>query len=148
MKTYRSLPQHERAGLHRAHKPLRPAPKASLGESNIARPSNPESEGCWLSPPRVARQAAMDRTLRGSDSEPWQELASLDSAISRSTVCRCLFHEIGHHTHFAIRPEYREKEDVADYWKRKLDGYFPRKRHWYLLPFAMLRKLFKRIGKR
>jgi len=55
-----------------------------------------------------------------------------------------LFHEIGHHIHFAIRPEYREKEDVADYWKRKLDGYFLRKRHWYLLPFAMVRKVFKK----
>ena len=25
-----------------------------------------------------------------------------------------LFHELGHHIHSAIRPEYREKEDVAD----------------------------------
>jgi hypothetical protein len=31
-----------------------------------------------------------------------------------------LFHEIGHHIHFTVRPEYREKEDVADVWKVRL----------------------------
>ena len=27
-----------------------------------------------------------------------------------------LFHEIGHHIHNTVRPEYDEKEDVADKW--------------------------------
>lgn len=31
-----------------------------------------------------------------------------------------LFHEIGHHVHATIRPEFREKEDVADNWGKKL----------------------------
>jgi len=31
-----------------------------------------------------------------------------------------LFHEIGHHIDFTIRPEFREKEDVADEWRKKL----------------------------
>ena len=32
-----------------------------------------------------------------------------------------LFHEIGHHIHYAVRPEQREKEDVADVWKARLE---------------------------
>jgi hypothetical protein len=31
-----------------------------------------------------------------------------------------LFHEIGHHIDFTIRPEFREKEDVADEWRKRL----------------------------
>ena len=27
-----------------------------------------------------------------------------------------LYHELGHHVHLFIRPQYREKEDVADEW--------------------------------
>jgi hypothetical protein len=30
-----------------------------------------------------------------------------------------LFHEIGHHIHTTIRPEFREREDVADRWQMK-----------------------------
>ena len=40
-----------------------------------------------------------------------------------------LFHEIGHHIHFAVRPEYREREDVADVWKVRLSRNYLRKRH-------------------
>jgi hypothetical protein len=31
-----------------------------------------------------------------------------------------LFHEIGHHIDAAVRPEFREKEDIADDWSRRL----------------------------
>src|ERR1700757_3483468 len=31
-----------------------------------------------------------------------------------------LFHERGHHIHRTIRPEYNEREDVADAWSGKL----------------------------
>lgn len=37
-----------------------------------------------------------------------------------------LFHEIGHHIHFAVRTEYREREDVADVWKARLDRNYSR----------------------
>lgn len=40
-----------------------------------------------------------------------------------------LFHEIGHHIHFAIRPENREREDVADVWKVRLSRNYLRQRH-------------------
>ena len=55
-----------------------------------------------------------------------------------------LFHELGHHVHLFIRPEYREKEDVADDWGKKFMGHFLRRRHWYLIPVAWILKLFRR----
>ena len=45
-----------------------------------------------------------------------------------------LYHEIGHHIHKAHRPEYTEREDVAEDWGRKLWGRFLRKHYWYLFP--------------
>lgn len=46
-----------------------------------------------------------------------------------------LFHEIGHHIHRTIRPEYKEKEDVADNWVGKLNVNFVRQKYWYAVPF-------------
>lgn len=45
-----------------------------------------------------------------------------------------LFHELGHHIHSTIRPEYNEKEDVADTWAGKLNVNFVRKTYWYGVP--------------
>ena len=47
------------------------------------------------------------------------------------------YHELGHHIHRTTRPEFNEKEDVADEWGKKLMGNFFRKRYWYLLPFLL-----------
>jgi hypothetical protein len=44
------------------------------------------------------------------------------------------FHELGHHIHAQHRPEFKEKEDVADVWKGKLKNNYLRKRFWYLFP--------------
>ena len=50
--------------------------------------------------------------------------------IVREFVVRdVLFHEIGHHIHATIRPEFREREDVADIWKVRLDQHYLRSRH-------------------
>jgi hypothetical protein len=46
-----------------------------------------------------------------------------------------LFHEIGHHIHDTIRPEYKEKEAVADEWSKKLLGNAVRKQYRYVAPF-------------
>jgi len=43
-----------------------------------------------------------------------------------------LFHEIGHHIHYTARPEFREKEDVADIWKARLMRNYSRQRHRWL----------------
>jgi hypothetical protein len=45
-----------------------------------------------------------------------------------------LYHEIGHHIHKVIRPEFREREDVADHWSRTLTRKLVVRRYWYLLP--------------
>src|SRR5262249_29889605 len=31
-----------------------------------------------------------------------------------------LYHEVGHHIHRVLQPQYREPEDVADYWAERL----------------------------
>ena len=40
-----------------------------------------------------------------------------------------LFHEVGHHIHAVQRPEYREREDVADDWQRRLAQAYLKRRH-------------------
>jgi hypothetical protein len=47
-----------------------------------------------------------------------------------------LYHELGHHVHMFIRPEFREKEDVADDWEKKFSAHFLRHQYWYLIPVA------------
>ncbi len=49
-----------------------------------------------------------------------------------------LFHEIGHHIHTTQSPEFRETEDVAEDWKKRLDRLYFRKVYWYLLPIVYL----------
>jgi hypothetical protein len=62
----------------------------------------------------------VDNLLRTWDRGWWLKFGFVrDTAVSD-----VLFHEIGHHVHFAIKPEYRETEDVADIWKvRFQQGY-------------------------
>jgi len=67
-----------------------------------------------------------------------------DLAIAH-TFC----HEPGHHVHLFIRPEYSEKEDVADDWKRKFMVTFLQREYWYLKPLAKVVRLMRghRTGK-
>ncbi len=46
------------------------------------------------------------------------------------------FHELGHHIHAQHHPEFKEKEDVAETWKRKGQNTYLRKRFWYLFPLV------------
>jgi hypothetical protein len=48
-----------------------------------------------------------------------------------------LFHEIDHHIHFTKRREYREKEDVADVWKVRLE------RHYFANRYPLLRAIVR-----
>ncbi len=57
------------------------------------------------------------------------------------------FHELGHHIHRVHRPEYAEKEDVADKWSKKFAGRFIRSRYWYLYPLAVPITLIVGIGR-
>jgi hypothetical protein len=47
-----------------------------------------------------------------------------------------LFHEIGHHIDATIRPEFRQKEDVADSWSKRLSKSYFRKRYRFPRPVA------------
>jgi hypothetical protein len=51
-----------------------------------------------------------------------------------------LYHEVGHHIHKSSEPEYREREDVADFWRKKLIGIYFRKQYWYLRPLTIVLK--------
>jgi len=52
-----------------------------------------------------------------------------------------LFHEIGHHIHATRAKEFRDSEDVADKWARRLGGLYYRPRRWYLTPLLKLFRL-------
>lgn len=55
-----------------------------------------------------------------------------------------LFHEIGHHIDATLRPEFREKEDVADDWGKKLLRVYFRARYRFPRPVAkVIGKVFK-----
>jgi hypothetical protein len=63
-----------------------------------------------------------------------------------------LFHEIGHHIHARVQPEFREKEDVADGWKLRLARQYFRFRHpWLrvlLVPFQPLINMLSKANSR
>jgi hypothetical protein len=48
-----------------------------------------------------------------------------------------LFHEIGHHIDATLRPEHREKENIADDWSKKL------KREWFRKERPLLRRMIR-----
>ncbi|NOX97713.1 MAG: hypothetical protein GXO98_06635 [Nitrospirae bacterium] len=57
----------------------------------------------------------------------------LDMAFSDA-----LFHELGHHIHKTQAPEFKERENVADQWRKKLSRRYFRRYHWYLFPIALM----------
>lgn len=56
-----------------------------------------------------------------------------------------LFHEIGHHIHKARRPEFRQRETVAEDWSKKLFLHFLRLHYWYLMPLIYPVTLYNRL---
>lgn len=54
-----------------------------------------------------------------------------------------LYHELGHHIH-TLRPEYLEREDVADRWAARFSRNHLRRRYWYLYPILWIAA---RLGK-
>jgi hypothetical protein len=66
--------------------------------------------------------------------------------VRDTVIGETLFHEIGHHVHFNKVPEHREREDVADRWKRQIARTVMRRKYWYLVPFlAVLGPVLKRL---
>jgi len=54
-----------------------------------------------------------------------------------------LYHELGHHAH-TLRPEFKEKEDVADSWAGRFSANHIKKAYWYLYPLLRLAALIRR----
>jgi hypothetical protein len=89
--------------------------KRVLGRYHRARSSEP----AWI-------ELYVDRICAGIVVHPWIPLGRTAS------FAMVLFHEIGHHVHATVRPEFREKEDVADDWGKNLIGNYLRTRYWFV----------------
>ena len=44
-----------------------------------------------------------------------------------------VYHEIGHHIHYTQAPEFNEREDVAEKWKKKLSKKYFTRKYWYIV---------------
>ncbi|MGC2620608.1 MAG: hypothetical protein WA414_16295 [Acidobacteriaceae bacterium] len=87
----------------------------------------------------------VDNALRGWEQGWWLRVPF----IREHRLSDVLFHEIGHHVHFAVRPEHCEKEDVADVWKVRLQRNYTRQRHrWIGVVGQIIRPLFGAYLKR
>jgi hypothetical protein len=76
----------------------------------------------------------VDNTLRGWENGWWLRIP----LVHEGKIGDVLFHEIGHHIHFSSRPEYREREDVADVWKVRLQNQYTKKRFRWTAGFGRL----------
>jgi hypothetical protein len=56
-----------------------------------------------------------------------------------------LYHEIGHHIHKVHRPEYRQRETVAEDWSKRLFLRFLRLHYWYLMPLVYPVAVYHRL---
>lgn len=96
-------------------------------------------------------QTRHSREALGTYAQPWQGRAAYINLFVDNIVAQCpraaripairdalfadiLFHEIGHHIHVTRSKEFREREDVADDWVRKLGELYLRRKRWYLVP--------------
>ena len=70
----------------------------------------------------------VDNTIRGWEKGIWLRLP----VIREGKLGDVLFHEVGHHIHYTFRPEYKEREDVADTWKARLQRNYDRGRRPWL----------------
>jgi hypothetical protein len=90
---------------------------AAAGLYHAAARSNP----AWI-------EIFADNVLHGWEKTFWARIR----LFRESRLADVLFHEIGHHIHRTIRPEYREKEDVADVWKVRLQRNYHKQRFGWI----------------
>jgi hypothetical protein len=77
----------------------------------------------------------VDNTLRGWERGWWLRVPF----IRESKLSDVLFHEVGHHIHCAVRGEYREKEDVVDVWKVRLQRNYHEQRFGWVRIVSRIR---------
>jgi hypothetical protein len=88
----------------------------------------------------------VDQTMGAQSGHQWIFKIPVVRDILFSDI---LFHEIGHHIHATAQPEFREKEDVADNWKLKLQRRYMRGRYpWLTTVVSLAKPLIKRFVKR
>jgi hypothetical protein len=97
---------------------------------------------------RVPQSRVFGRYYRAHHGKPaWVELfvdnlsagVSLhpfDPFLRTALFGHVLFHEIGHHIDATLRPEFREKEDIADSWSKRLLRIYFRERYRFPRPVA------------
>jgi hypothetical protein len=78
----------------------------------------------------------VDSTFAGYEKGLWRWLL-LFGYFQENELGGVLFHEIGHHIDATLRPEYREKEDIADDWSKKL------MREWLRKERPLLRRILR-----
>jgi hypothetical protein len=86
----------------------------------------------------------VDRIFEGWEGGFWLKLPPVRDFL----LAPVLFHEIGHHIHATIRPEFQEKEDVADRWQVKLETIYYRKERPYIRLLSTFAKPFHPAIKR
>jgi hypothetical protein len=86
----------------------------------------------------------VDNTLSNWVTRWWLKL----SFMRESPIGDVLFHEVGHHIHYTSKPEHREREDVADVWKVRLQRIYARERRpWLRIMSYPLRPLIRFLNR-
>lgn len=86
----------------------------------------------------------VDRIFDGWERGFWLKLPLVRDFL----LAPVLFHEIGHHVHARIRPEFQEREDVADRWQVKLETIYYRKERPSIRLLSMFARPFRPAIKR
>jgi hypothetical protein len=87
----------------------------------------------------------VDQSIEISEKKLWGRFGFMRETALGSV----LFHEIGHHIHATVCPEFREKEDIADDWGTKLGRRYIQLRHpWIVRRFiGMIVRILIKIEK-
>lgn len=97
---------------------------------------------------RVPQSRVLGRYYRAHQGKPaWIELFvdNLSAGVSSHSLvpfvrtaifAHVLFHEVGHHIDATVRPEFRDKEDIADSWSKRLLRIYFRERYRFPRPIA------------
>jgi hypothetical protein len=105
--------------------------RTSLGTAAGLYHAAAKSNPAWI-------EIFVDNALHGWEKTFWVRVRF----FRESKLADVLFHEIGHHIHRTIRPEYREREDVADVWKVRLQRNYHKQRFSWIRIVARFFKPF------
>jgi hypothetical protein len=83
----------------------------------------------------------VDRIFEGWEDGLWLKLPLVRDFLLAPVV----FHEIGHHIHATVRPEFQEREDVADRWQVRLETMYYRKERPYIRVLSTFAKPFRPV---